>query len=225
MIKEQINYLSEFVLEQRLQQLQRVLALRTRYLTVCLENLYHAQNASAVLRSCDAMGVQDVHIIESNHNYRIDSEIALGTEKWLSLHKYKKGTDTLSVIKQLRNKSYRIVATTPRPGSVSLSDFDITKGKTALFFGTELKGLSDEMINNADECLHIPMYGFVESFNVSVSASIILNELIGKLRQSNVKWQLPDNEQDEILLSWLKKTVRSSKLLLDRYMNEEESDL
>lgn len=220
MIKQQIDYLSGFVLEQRWQQLQKTLSQRTKYLTVCLENIYQAQNASAVLRTCDAIGIQDVHIIENAYDYRIDPEVALGTDKWLSIHQYTKEKETPAVIRRLRNKGYRIVATTPRENSQSLDDFRIEDGKTALFFGTELTGLSEEMMEHADEFLHIPMYGFVESFNISVSASIILYTLSKRLRESEIDWHLSPEEYDMVMLKWLKKSIRSSKLLLERFEQE-----
>lgn len=215
-VKEQIEYLSGFALEERWEQLKRVLSLRTHYLTVCLENIYQSQNASAVMRTCDAFGIQDVHVIENCNEFTIHKDIALGTDKWLDLNKH---TD-LNVIEKLRSKGYRIVATTPRNNSISLLDFDLTKGKTALFFGTELTGLSEEMMNSADEFLYIPMYGFVESFNISVSVSIILQHLVTNLRQSDINWKLTEDEHDNILLRWLKQTVKSSDLLLKRFFEE-----
>lgn len=223
MIKQQIEFLSGFVLEKRWQQLQQTLLQRTQYLTVCLENIYQAQNASAVLRTCEAIGVQDIYIIENANTYRIDPEVALGTDKWLSVHKYMKEESTSHVIKHLRKKGYRIVATTPRENSQRLNDFKIEDGKTALFFGTEQTGLSDEMMDQADEFLHIPMYGFVESFNISVSASIILYTLAQRMRDSEIDWHLSPKEYDRIMLEWLKSSIRSSDLLLKRF--EESNSL
>ncbi len=213
-IKRKIEFLSGFMLPQRFEHLQKVLSQRTRYLTVCLENIYQDQNASAVLRSCDAIGIQDVHIIETSYNYRINKEIALGSDKWLDLHRYSKDTPTGDVIGRLRSQGYRIVATTPREDALSLNDFDVRAGKTALFFGTELTGLSDAMLQQADEYLHIPMYGFTESFNISVSASIILYNLAERMRQSKLNWQLSEEEYSEILLRWLQNSIKSSESLL-----------
>jgi tRNA (guanosine-2'-O-)-methyltransferase len=215
-IKEQVQYLSAFVLERRWLQLNKMLDLRTRYITVCLENIYQSQNASAALRTCDAFGIQDVHVIEQSNVFVINPDVAMGTEKWLNLYKY----NDLTAIDNLRKNGYRIVATTPRENSTALNDFDLSKGKTALFFGTELTGLSDGMMEQADEFLYIPMYGFVESFNISVSASIILHHLSTKLRCGYMAWQLTEEESDTILLRWLKSSVRSSELLLERFFED-----
>lgn len=213
-IQQQIDYLSGFALDQRIEQLRKILALRTRYLTVCLEDIYQSQNASAVLRTCDAFGIQDVHIIESENRFTIHPQVAMGTHKWLNLYKYK----NLQMIDKLRANGYRIVATTPRDNSVALADFDLLKGKTALFFGTELTGLSNEMMQQADEFVHIPMYGFVESFNISVSVSIILYQLTTKLRELDIAWQLPDEEYNATLFQWLKASIRGSDMLLKRFL-------
>ena len=154
-----IAYLSEFLKEERLEVLQRSLRFRTRYLTVCLEDIYQSQNASAVLRSCDAFGVQDVHIIEDKNKYQLNPMVARGSSKWLNLHKYNKGDNpSLEAINSLREKGYRIVATSPHIGDTSLEDFDLTKGKAALVFGTELTGISSTVEQNADEFLKIPMH-------------------------------------------------------------------
>ena len=88
LIKKQIDYLSTFALPGRVDVLRRKLLDRTRYVTVCLENIYQSQNASAVIRCCDAFGVQDLHVIENIHSYTINPDVALGAEKWVSLNRY-----------------------------------------------------------------------------------------------------------------------------------------
>jgi len=201
-----IKYLEQFITTERLELFHKLLNQRTRYITVVLEDIYQSQNASAVLRTADCFGIQDVHIIENKNKYQINPDVALGASKWLNLVKYnQQKNNTLEAISHLRQKGYRIVATTPHTQDVSLEDFDLTQGKTALFFGTELKGLSNEMIDHADEFLKIPMFGFTESFNISVSAAIILHHLTTSLRKSEINWQLSDHEKEEILLTWLKK--------------------
>ena len=207
-----ISQLGEFVTEERLKLFKSVLENRTRYITVVLEDIYQPHNASAVLRTADCFGIQDVHIIENRNEYNINPDVALGSNKWLNLIKHnKKSNNTLDVIDNLKKDGYRIVATTPHTNDVSLNEFDLLKGKVALFFGTELNGLSKPMLNNADEYLRIPMYGFTESFNISVSASIILNELTGILRKSNLPWHLSQNEKEIIILRWLMNSIKRSE--------------
>ena len=223
MEKGLIEYLASFVTSARYEQIKRVLANRTKYLTVVLEDIYQSQNASAVLRTCDCFGIQDVHIIENKNEYKINPDVALGASKWLTLHYHNKNSfNTLDAINGLKDDGYRIVATTPHTNDIALEDFDLHKGKTALIFGTELTGISETVEKHADEFLKIPMFGFTESFNISVSAAIILHHLVYKLNRSEINWKLTPQEHDEILLSWLRKSVKKSHLLEKRYFSEEK---
>jgi tRNA (guanosine-2'-O-)-methyltransferase len=211
---ELIYHFEQFVLERRKSLIDSLIQYRTRYITVVLEDIYQSQNASAVLRTCDCFGIQDVHIIENKNKFNINPDVTLGSNKWLTLTKYtKKEKNSLSSIKSLKDKGYRIAATTPHTNDTNLEDYDLSKGKTALVFGTELRGLSDDIINNADEYIKIPMHGFTESFNISVSAAIILHHLTYHLRKSNINWQLSEDEKKEVKLEWLKKSVKKSQML------------
>jgi tRNA (guanosine-2'-O-)-methyltransferase len=212
--EELIYHFEKFVLDRRSTLINSLLHFRTRYITVVLEDIYQSQNASAVLRTCDCFGIQDVHIIENRNKYIINPDVALGSNKWLTLSKYtKKENNSVSALKILREKGYRIVATTPHTNDTNLEDYDLNKGKTALIFGTELRGLSKDIINSADEYIKIPMYGFTESFNISVSAAIILHYLTYKLRKSEIDWRLTENEKNEVKLDWLRKSVKNSQLV------------
>jgi len=223
MEKGLIEYLASFITSARYEQLKHVLANRTKYLTVVLEDIYQSQNASAVLRTCDCFGIQDVHIIENKNEYKINPDVALGASKWLTLHYYKKNNyNTLDAINILKDDGYRIVATTPHTNDIALEDFDLGRGKTALIFGTELTGISETVEKHADEFLKIPMYGFTESFNISVSAAIILHHLVYKLNRSEIHWKLTPEESAEVLLTWLRKSVKKSELLEKRYFKEKK---
>jgi tRNA (guanosine-2'-O-)-methyltransferase len=207
--KKLINYLSGFITERRRELFERVLDYRTRYITVVLEDIYQSQNASAVLRSCECFGIQDIHIIENKNEYKINPDVVMGSNKWLNLNRFHgKKFNTSDAIKNMRDKGYRIVATTCGEGSVNLEDFDIKKGKFALFFGTELTGLTGEMLDQADEHLKIPMLGFTDSFNISVSAAVILHHLTLKMHGSSVDWKLGESERDDLLIGWLQKSIK-----------------
>lgn len=214
-----IEYLSEFLTPERKDLFDRILDQRTRYLTVVLEDIFQPQNASAVLRSVDCFGLQDIHVVENRNEFTVDREVAMGSSKWLTVTKYtEEENNTLDAIQQLREKGYRIVATTPHEGDTNLEDFDLRKGKAALFFGTELTGISEIVQKEADEFLKIPMHGFTESFNISVSAAIILHHLTLKMRNDpEIQWGLSEAEKDEIKLSWIKRTLKRSELLVERY--------
>jgi tRNA (guanosine-2'-O-)-methyltransferase len=218
-----IAYLEQFVSERRVQRMRSVLAERTRYITVALEEIYQPHNASAVLRSCDSLGVQDVHIVETRNRYRVNPGVELGTAQWLSLYRYGAADGgTITAIETLRASGYRIVATSPHSGQVTLDEFDLSAGPAALLFGTELDGLSRQALDLADEYLVIPMFGFVESFNISVSAAIILHSLMTGLRQSNLDYHLPEDEQDAILLEWLRGSVKRAELLEQQFEAQEQ---
>lgn len=220
MQKELIKYLSEFITPQRLQLFEKVLSERTSYITLVLEDIFQPQNASAVLRTCDCFGIQHIHIIENRNTFTVDSEVAMGASKWLSLHKYnQKEQNSLNTIKKLKKDGYRIVATSPHLNDQFLPGFDLLKGKAAIVFGSELPGISKTILREADEYMKIPMYGFTESFNISVSAAIVLYQLAEKLRKEpEVDWKLSEQEKDEILLNWLKATIKRSSLLEKQFL-------
>ena len=213
-----IHFLETVMVEDRIKLIDKNVNERTRYITVVLENIFQPQNASAVMRSCDCFGIQDLHVIENSNNYELNPEVVMGSSKWVDLKRYNsKEENTLDTIKSLKNKGYRIIATTPHTNDILLPDFDLTKGKSAFFFGTELTGLSDVVMDNADEFVKIPMYGFTESFNISVSASLVLNHLASSLRRSNIDWKLSDEEKLDLKLEWYKKSVKSGVKMINRF--------
>ena len=213
------EHFAGFMTAERRQRFEEVIASRTRYLTVVLEDLYQSHNASAVLRSCDCFGVQDVHIIENQNYFELNEDIALGSSKWLNLIKYTgKANNTTDAIIKLKQKGYRIVATTPHKDDVTLQELPIDQGPIALVFGTELRGLSDDALDMADEYMKIPMYGFTESFNISVTAALCMFYLSEKIRNSSIPWQLSDQEKLDILLNWSRNSIKRSDLIEKEYL-------
>ena len=211
--KELISYLSDFISEKRRAKFDEVLNYRTKHITIVLEDIYQPHNASAVLRSCDIFGIQDIHIIENRNKYTINRDVALGSARWLNLYKYKEEeNNSLSCINQLKEKGYRIIATTPHKNDCTIEKLPIDK-PLALVFGTELTGISDDVKNNADEFVIIPMFGFTESFNISVTAALCLNAIITKLHQADFNWHLNDKEKEECLLKWLKSSIKKADLI------------
>ncbi len=218
--KKLVEYLSEYVTPERLTLFDRVLEHRTRYIAVALEDIYQPHNASAVLRSMDCFGLQDAHIIENSNEYRVNPDVALGASKWLNLIRYNQSSNnTKEAIQFLKSENYRIVATTPHKKEVELPDFRIEDGKVALFFGTEMRGLSQTALDMAEEFLRIPMYGFTESYNISVSAAIILYQLKEKLKKSNLDWKLTEPEKLSIKLEWLKRSIKRSDLIIKKILS------
>ena len=211
--RERSAYLLDFITDERAEVLSRTLDSRTRYMTICMENTYHAQNASALVRHCEAFGVQDIHTIEDRCKFNPNLNIVRGTDKWIDLHRHH---STAEAIEALRADGYRIVATTPHRGDSSPETFDVAKGKFALVFGTEDTGISDEVIESADEFVRIPMCGMVESLNVSASAAILIYRLSQRMRATVNDWHLSERERLEMHFRWLMSSARDPFGVLNR---------
>ena len=214
-----IDHFLKFITDERKALFKELIQKRTTYLTIVLENIYQPLNASAVLRSCDCFGIQDVHVIENYNEFKPDREVAMGASNWLTVYRYDKNKkNTLDCIQSLKNKGYRIIATSPHNSQTDLINFDLSKGKTALFFGAEVEGLSELVLENADEHLYIPMYGFTESFNLSVSAAICLYEMRMKMEKENIKWHMTEDEKNQVLLNWLRYSIDRSEIVEEDFL-------
>jgi tRNA (guanosine-2'-O-)-methyltransferase len=211
-----LKHLETFLTDSRKVKFERVLSQRTKHFTVATEDVYQLHNTSAVIRSCDVFGVQEVHIVEERNTKRIDREIAMGAQKWVDLNRYHSVKDCMDALKL---QGYQIVATTPHTNDCELHEFDVTK-KSCFFFGRETEGLSEDVLSTADCFLKIPMVGFTESLNISVSAAIILQHVTTKLKQSNINWQLSVEEQLEKRLDWIKKTIKSYDDIVERFYTQ-----
>ncbi|MBD3636754.1 MAG: RNA methyltransferase [Crocinitomicaceae bacterium] len=203
---------------------EEIILKRTKHITVALENIFQPHNAAAVLRSCDCFGIQDVHIIENDWKYSPNKEIDMGSSKWLSLHRYNsEENNTLSTINHLKNKGYKVIATTPHKDDCLIGDLDLTE-PVALMFGTELTGLSDIALEHADGYVKLPMHGFTESYNISVSVALALFSVTERMHENpDIKWQLSHEEQTEIKLNWAKKVVKHSEKV-ERILNARFND-
>lgn len=220
-----LNHLLQFVTDERKALFGEVLKFRTKHITVVLEDIYQSQNASAVLRTCDLTGIQEVHIIENKYEYKVNPNVSLGSSKWLTLNWHnEKEENTIDTFNKLRSQGYRIVATTPHKNNKNLKSISLDS-KMAIVLGTELTGLSSEAINNADEYLQIPMYGFTESYNISVSAALILFTLTERLRSSNFDWQLLPEEVINIKLDWARKSIDRSDVMIRHFLKNYKSRL
>ena len=214
-----LEYLQSFLTERRKELFNKVLSERTRHITVAVEDVYQLHNTSAVIRSCESFGIQDLHVIEEVNVKRIDREIAMGAQKWVDVYRH---TNTKECIQFLKEKGYRIVATTPHQKAHTLEDFDITE-KAAIFFGRETEGLSQEVLDQADDFIYIPMVGFTESLNISVSAAITLQHLMTKLRASDVSWRLSEQAIFEKKMDWTKKMIKDVDRIIARWEENQDS--
>ena len=208
--------------EGRKARFEEVMKFRTRHITVALENLLQPHNASAIIRNCDCFGIQDLHIIENDKTFAPAEEIARGAQKWVTQKRYnEKDNNTLACIQALRADGYRIVAASPHEPSTALKDLDISK-PTALFFGSEWPGLSEIVMDEADEYVRIPMYGFTESFNVSVSVAMTLYDVSTRLFNSNIDWQLTEKQKNELRLQWAVQSAASGQDLYRIWLNAQK---
>jgi tRNA (guanosine-2'-O-)-methyltransferase len=186
---------------------------RTRHLTVVLENIYQEHNASAVMRSCESFGIQELHVIESRNEYRPQRDIARGAGRWIDMYNYSEGETPLTdCINGLKERGFRIAALTPDADSYSIFDVPLEQ-PTALVFGTEWEGISDTAREMADVCVRIPMVGFTESFNVSVSAALTLQALRHRLEMSDLNWKLTEKEQVDVKINWSERIMNRGEFV------------
>lgn len=218
---ERISYLRQFVTEKRYEILCDILNKRTRHLSVVLEDVNRPHNASAVLRSCDCFGIQDVHVIENRNKLDISERVTRGAEAWLTIKKYKErdSKNTERCIASLKHEGYKIIALTPHDPGCELAELSVDN-KLALFFGTEKVGLSDTVLEQADERVVIPMRGFTESFNISVSVALVLFDLRMKVEGSGFYWGLSESEKQLLMLEWLRNSIRESEMIEGEYFGK-----
>lgn len=211
--------MGSFVSDHKRKLIEIILKNRTRYISVVMENIYQSQNASAVLRSADCFGIQDVHIIENDNLYDINPDVALGSNKWISIRRYNQYEHNTAVcIEGLKLNNYKVLATSPR-GNISIDNLKLNQ-KTAMIFGNELHGLSEVALSMADDTVYLPMYGFTESFNISVSAAIIMSRLRAKMELMGINFGLDVVEKDELRLEWYRAIVRNSDKIEARFLEE-----
>jgi len=209
-----VQRFSQYVSDHKKEFIQKVLAQRTRHVTVVLEDIYQSQNASAVVRTCECMGLQDIHIIENSATYQVNTRVLKGSNRWMNLIRYhsKEENNTAMCFRELREQGYTIYAADPSEDGISIHDIDVTN-KVAIAFGNELHGVSDYALQESDFKVKIPMFGFTESLNISVSVAICLNTLITRLRQNFEKYGLSEEEKEVLTLQWYRKVVRKSDVL------------
>jgi len=216
--RERIALLSGFMLPARYDVLRRTVAMRTRYMTILAENTFHPQNAAALIRHCEAFGLQQMHTVETFCRFNPSAAIVRGTDRWVDIRRHGSTAEALAA---LRAEGYRIVATTPHREDTTPESFDVGRGRFALVFGTEHAGISEEVLASADEFLRIPMCGMVESLNISASAAILIYMLSERMRRQVEGWNMTAAEQAATLYGWMCRSVKDSEKILKRTFGEE----
>lgn len=203
-----LAFLTQFITDERRQRFEEILDYRTRHVTVVLEDIFQPHNASAVLRSCELRGIQDVHIVENMNHYDVNPEVVMGSTKWLNLYHYEgKEFNTPDAYGLLHERGYKIVATCPHRDDFTPDTLPLDQ-PIALVFGTEKLGLSDYAVENADMHVRIPMFGFTESYNISVSAALLLYSLTNRLHNStDIPWRLTEEERNALRLTWTRRSL------------------
>lgn len=213
-----IAHLETMATPERVERMDAVLEKRTRHITVVLENIFQPHNASAVVRSCECFGIQNLHIIENNYHFERTRTITMGADKWLTLKRYNEASfNTPTCFNALKEQGYKIAATTLRPDAIALHELPIDE-PIALAFGTELTGLTEEAHALADHFVYLPMHGFTQSFNISVSCALALYDLRTRLNESSINWQLDPANKAQIKLAWLCASIRSSERVIEEWM-------
>ena len=220
-----LEYLEGYLTDHKKNLFQKILMQRTRHFTIAVEDIYRDHNAGALVRTSDCFGIQDIHIIEDHYNFNVLHNISKGSERWVDYHLYQEEkNNSRACVNNLKSLGYQIVATSPHQNECLLEDFDI-RPKSAFFFGGEREGLSDEVLQQADVFLKIPMLGFTESFNISVAAAIILYDLTQKLRKSkDIPWQLTEKEIVDKKIDWAISSIPHGEKIRDYYFEKIAKD-
>lgn len=189
---------------ERMQKIKQVAGNRQQGLVVVLEDLYDPHNAMAVFRSCDAFGVQDVHLIFDQQlpfdPKAFGKQSSSSANKWLDFYSYE---STEGCLEKLKAEGYVLVGTALNPRSVSIFDADLSDEKLALVIGNEKRGLSDLAIKMADRLVQIPMLGMVQSLNLSVTAAICLFEICRQRQDSETDFRIGDSQQQDLIQSFV----------------------
>jgi tRNA (guanosine-2'-O-)-methyltransferase len=219
MKKEVLEEFYKIITPNKQEMFDRIAAQRTKHITVVLENVFQEHNASAVLRSCDCFGIQELHVIEKDNQYKVQRDIALGAGRWVDMYNFDKGSEvTKDCLTKLKSKGYKIVATSPHTEK-TINDIDLSQ-PMAFVFGTERRGISDEVVELSDELVKIPMYGFTESFNISVSVALVLNTIRTRLEESDLNWRLSQEDLIDLKIKWCKKILNGGEALEKHFIQK-----
>ncbi len=196
--------LEKILTPDRINRIKQVISQRIKSVTVVLESIHKGFNQSAILRTCEAFGLLNVHVIESDQTpFSPSSSISQGAHKWLNIHRYR---DPLEAIRRVRAEGFQLWASYLHADAVPLSQIDFSK-PVALLFGNELNGVSPSLLPHCDGNFVIPMYGFAESFNVNVSVGIALYEATTRRREYlDRPGDLSPEEMEQLYFDYLQRS-------------------
>ena len=214
--QEIFHYLEKFLTEERLQKINFFAPESSDYLLPVMEDIFQFRNAAAIVRSVEACGFHKIVAMESENVFNPNLRVTKCAETWVEVEKLPHSLDS---IKKIKNRGYKIVAVSPEKNATLLPDFSISE-PVALVFGTEKEGVTEEILDFADETLAIPMYGFTRTFNVSVAASICMYELKQKLLKSGIDYKLSEEKMWQMKVRWAVNSLASGEQILTKYLKE-----
>ena len=215
-LQETFDFLKQFLTDERLSKIEHFSKESSDFVLPVMEDVYQFRNAAAIVRSVEACAFHHVVALEEENVFNPNLKVTKGAETWVQVEKMPNNLDSL---KEIKNRGYKILAVSPEKNATMLPDYEI-KEPIALVFGPELEGVSDEVLDFADETLAIPMYGFTKSFNVSVAAAICMYELKQKLMKSGIDYKLSEEKLLEMKIRWTVNSIRSGEELLERFLKE-----
>ena len=214
--RETFGYLKQFLTDERLQKIEHFAAESSNFVLPVMEDVYQFRNAAAIVRSVEACGFHKIVAMESENVFNPNLRVTKGAETWVEVEKLPHHLDSL---KEIKNRGYKILAFSPENNATMLPHYQINE-PVALVFGTELEGVTDEILEFADETLAIPMYGFTKSFNVSVAAAICVYELKQKLIKSNIDYKLSEEKLWRMKVRWAVNSIRSGVEILTDFQKK-----
>ena len=214
--QEIFEYLKQFLTEERLQKIEHFAEESSDFVLPVLEDVYQFRNAAAIVRSVEACGFHKVIALEEENVFDPNLRVTKGADTWVEVEKM---PATLQSLEDIKNRGYKILAVSPEKHASMLPDYQVTE-PIALVFGNELEGVSEEILDFADQTLAIPMYGFTQSFNVSVAAAICMYELKQKLLKSGIDYKLSEDQKLKMKIRWAVNSIRSGEEIYTKYMRE-----
>ena len=211
------EYLKQFLTEERLSKIEFYAQESSDFVLPVMEDIFQFRNAAAIVRSVEACGFHKIVAMESENEFNPKLRVTKGAENW---EKKKKMPHQLESLKKIKERGYKILAVSPEKNATMLPDYNL-KEPLALVFGTEKEGVTEEILDFADETLAIPMYGFTKSFNVSVAAAICFYDLKQKLVKSDFDYKLSNEKLWDLKVRWAKNSIKSGEEILQKFLKEQ----
>ncbi|WP_294246950.1 RNA methyltransferase [uncultured Chryseobacterium sp.] len=208
------EYLQQFLTEERLRKIEHFAPESSDFILPVIEDIYQFRNAAAIVRSVEACGFHKVVALQEEYSFEPNLRVTKGADTWVEVEKLPRNMDSFQ---QIKDRGYKMVAVSLENNAKMLPAYEVTE-PMALVFGTEMEGVSQEILDFADETLAIPMYGFTRSFNVSVAASICMYELKQKLIKSGIDYKLGEEKLLKMKIRWAVNSIRSGQQIYDKYL-------